>query len=298
MAKRPIPKIKVGQKRLTKEQEAYLKVFAKKQIERYLSTKQVLSDEKLELCVRNAYKVAGLDLPKKIRWVDSPKALTDKRDSVWASVRASVWASVWASMGASVWAYYDSADLSFYKFFHENFRPNKLVGLQKLSENVMGYGFYEKECWLMRKPIVLTLDEGGRLHNETGVAIQWADGYGFYFWHGVRATEKIVKTPEKLTKRDWVKEENLEVRRVIQDRMPDFVKKIGGKKISSDEVGELWEVELPNDEEKIARYAKVKDTSTERVYWIRVSPATTTAREGIAWSFGVEAKDYVLEEET
>lgn len=31
---------------------------------------------------------------------------------------------------------------------------------------------------------------------------------------------------------------------------------------------------------------------TSRTYWLRVPPATRTAREGVAWTFGVSEADY------
>jgi hypothetical protein len=31
---------------------------------------------------------------------------------------------------------------------------------------------------------------------------------------------------------------------------------------------------------------------THRTYWLRVPPRTRTAREGVAWTFGMDAADY------
>ena len=296
-------KIRKGQKRLTKAQEAYLKRFAKRQIEKYLSTKQVLSDKQIELCVRNAYKVGGQKAPK-VRWFKSPEAFCKTvrdsiGDSVWGSVWGSVRGSVWDSVRDSVGAWDDSGWLSFYRLFNNTLKENDLIWLSKVSENVTGYGLYEKECWLVRKPTVLTRDEQGRLHNETGMAVKWSDGVGYYFWHGIRATKKIIETPNKLTKRDWEKEENLEVRRIIQERMGDrFVKALKAKSISKDEFGELLEIDLKDDPEKIARYVRLKDSSTARIYYLRIPPTIETARAGVSWSFNIDEKDYNLAQET
>jgi len=136
------------------------------------------------------------------------------------------------------------------------------------------------------------------LHHESKAAVEYADGYSLYSFKGVKVYEKIIKTPEKLTKKDWAEEKNIEVRRIIQDRMPDFAKKIGAKKIQKDTYGELLEIELPNDPEKIARYVKVKDSSTDRIYYLRVPPITKTAKEGVSWTFNLEDKYYKPEVET
>ena len=131
------------------------------------------------------------------------------------------------------------------------------------------------------------------LHNETKGAVEYADGYSLYSINGVRVTKKIVKTPEKLTKNDWLKESNLEVRRIIQERMGErFVKALKAKTIQKDKYGELLEVDLENDPEKVARYVKVKDASTPRIYFLRCPPDIETAKAGVSWSFGIKESEY------
>ncbi|HEY7414396.1 MAG TPA: hypothetical protein VH593_04330 [Ktedonobacteraceae bacterium] len=55
---------------------------------------------------------------------------------------------------------------------------------------------------------------------------------------------------------------------------------------------DLIEVELDNDPERIARFVRVRDTSTERVYYLRVPPTFDQADEALAWTFGLERQDY------
>ena len=127
----------------------------------------------------------------------------------------------------------------------------------------MGYAFFKDECWLVRKPIALYRDEQGRLHSTTSKAIEFKDGWGFYCYHGVKVSEKVIMHPEKLTKKDWSQVESTEERRVMQELMGErFVKEVGGRVISESKNGQLLEIELPNDPEKIAHYVKVKDAST------------------------------------
>ncbi len=91
---------------------------------------------------------------------------------------------------------------------------------------------------------------------------------------------------------------NLEVRRIIQDQMSDFAKKLGAKRIQKDKFGELLEVNLGSDPDGIARYVKVKDSSTTRVYYLRVPPSTQTAQEAVAWTFGLDKETYKPKKET
>ena len=37
---------------------------------------------------------------------------------------------------------------------------------------------------------------------------------------------------------------------------------------------------------------------TSRTYWLRVPPATRTAKEGVAWTFGLTAETYEPERQT
>ena len=162
----------------------------------------------------------------------------------------------------------------------------------QLKEAGMGY-FAEKDgiLYVCPNPII-RLDEKLQYHCETGPSIHWENGLELWYIHGVAVNEKIVKTPEKLTKKDWLNEKNMEVKRIIQDRMPDFPQTIGGKSVKTDALGELLQVDLENDPEKTARYVKMKDTSTDRIYYLRVPPKIKTPTEGIAWSFGMKAEKY------
>ncbi|HEY7414398.1 MAG TPA: hypothetical protein VH593_04340 [Ktedonobacteraceae bacterium] len=232
-------------------------------------------------------------------------------DRVWNSVKADVLADgegkeVWETIRkdqedimdevveGSVRAYYGANWLSFYRFFHEVFEENELIHLALFNEMVSGYRLGSKEAWLVRKPILLQRDAQGRLHSADGMCIQYRDGWGFYAWHGTRCPEKLILHPEQLTKEEWMNERNLEVRRAMQEQLGNerFVKLVGGKCIEQGWRADLIEVDLGNDPERVARFVRVKDTSTERIYYLRVPPTFDQADEALAWTFGLEGQDY------
>jgi hypothetical protein len=201
------------------------------------------------------------------------------------------------------WWYYGVAAVNFF------FDICKL----KLSKDIMARALaYRKVCesvnyiWPNRdfvmvcaRPSHIDRDENGRLHSLTRMAIQYPDGWGLYYVHGVRVNEKIILHPEKLTKKDWINEKNTEVRRVIQEVMGErFVKEIGAKEIHKGKLARLYEVKLKDDPERVARYIKVKDSSTPREYYLRVPPTIDNADAAVAWTFGFEIEDYRLEQET
>ena len=271
-------RLKLGQMQLTPDQEAYVRQFAQERIASMLST-TAIDEHEAEAHLSKAYEVAGLPPPQRFVWFDSPLGF----------VLAHFVPSVWDSVSASVRGYLDANWLAFYRFFHETFAENQLIHLALFNESVCGYRPGKQEAWLVRKPIRLERDERGRLHSADGMCIQYRDGWGFYAWHGVRVPEKIILHPEQLTKADWMDALNLEVRRAIQERMGErFVECIGGQLIDRGKRGELYAVDIAPDPERVAKYVRVKDSSTDRIYWLRVPPHMILADVAVAWTFPVK----------
>src|SRR5262249_42540934 len=140
---------------------------------------------------------------------------------------------------------------------------------------VSGYWLGTEEAVIVRRPRVLLLDERGRLHSGTGTCLEYHDCWGAFFaWHGVRVPDKMILVPGQLTREDFLGQQNLEVRRIIQERMGDrFVLELGGYVIESGPRGTLYEVQLRRDPE-------------------RVPPTIQTAAEAVAWSFQLAAEAY------
>ena len=68
------------------------------------------------------------------------------------------------------------------------------------------------------RPRLLRRNVGGRLHNASGPAIEWRDGWGLCFWHGLklrREHEWIVREPRRLSPETIENEPNAEIRRVM-----------------------------------------------------------------------------------
>lgn len=206
----------------------------------------------------------------------------------------SVWSRVEHITEYSVQAYFDADWLSVCRFFHEVFEENELIHLALLNEMVCGYRLGNKQAWLVHKPIRLERDEQGRLHSANGMCIQYRDGWGFYAWHGTRCPEKLILHPEQITPEEWMNERNLEIRRIMQERIGNerFVEMFGGKCIDQGQRADLIEVKLRDDPEKVARFVRVKDASTERVYYLRVPPTFDQADAALAWTFGLGEQDY------
>ena len=215
-------------------------------------------------------------------------------ESVCADLQYSVAEAVGEGVWESMLAYYRERLLVFYHFLHEVFEPNSFLHLARFNGLVSGYSLKRTKAWLVRKPTLLQRDEQGRFHSDVGMCLHYRDGWGFYAWHGVRVPEKMVLHPEHLTKKDWLGERNLEVRRAMQERLGNdrFVELVGGTCIDQGTLGELIAVDLGNDPEEVAHYIHVKDASTQRQYYLRVPPSIRRADEAVAWTLGLDEQDY------
>ncbi|WP_405178187.1 hypothetical protein OG225_29015 [Nocardia sp. NBC_01377] len=156
---------------------------------------------------------------------------------------------------------------------------------------------YEKVALISERPTELHRDEAGRLDRGDGPALAYADGFALYAWRGMPVPAEFLDGLSGLTAEKIREEENAELRRVMLEYYgyDRYLDESGAKPIHKDETGVLWRIELDGDED-VAMVEVVNSTpepdGTNRTYWLRVPPDTETAREGVAWTFGVSAEDY------
>ncbi len=209
------------------------------------------------------------------------------------------WKPRWDLAHAGVQAFFETPELAVYRFFATYLAPNDLQAFARFNEMVSGYWLSKDVALIVRRPRFLSLDDESRLHNATGKALEYADAWGCFAWHGVEVPERVILASETLTREDWKSAWNVEVRRVIQERMGErFVSELGGVVLDTGPHGVLYAVDLEDDPEGVARYVQVRDPSTAREYYVRVPPATQTAAEAVAWSFGRTIDEYHPAQET
>ena len=73
-------------------------------------------------------------------------------------------------------------------------------------------------CFVSERHNILNRNADGRLHNETGMALAYPDGWGVWALDGVRVDEQIVMRPETQTLAQIDSESNEEVRRLRIER--------------------------------------------------------------------------------
>lgn len=156
---------------------------------------------------------------------------------------------------------------------------------------------YENVAVVSERPTALHRDEAGRLDRGDGPALAYADGFALYAWRGMPVPGAFLDELTALTPERIRAEENAELRRVMLEHYgyDRYLAESGAEPVHRDGTGVLWRIRLPGDED-VVMVEVVNSTpepdGTSRTYWLRVPPTTRTAREGVAWTFGLDADAY------
>ncbi|MEU7070512.1 DUF6745 domain-containing protein [Streptomyces narbonensis] len=176
-------------------------------------------------------------------------------------------------------------------------RGERLAGLAAVAEHAGWWWPYEDVAVVCERPVELHRDEAGRLDRGDGPALAYADGFALHAWRGMPVAADFLAGLAGLTPERIRAEENAELRRVMLEYYgyDRYLAESGARHEHRDGTGVLWRVELADDEDVVM--VEVVNSTPEpdgshRTYWLRVPPATRTAREGVAWTFGLSAEAY------
>lgn len=174
---------------------------------------------------------------------------------------------------------------------------DRLAGLATVAEHAGWWWPYENAVVICRRPVELHRDEAGRLDRGDGPALAFADGFALHAWRGMPVPAEFLAGLGDLTPERIREEENAELRRVMLEYYgyDRYLAASGARHQHRDETGVLWRIELADDED-VVMVEVVNSTpepdGTHRTYWLRVPPTTRTAREGVAWTFGLRPEAY------
>ncbi|KAB2346472.1 DUF6745 domain-containing protein [Actinomadura rudentiformis] len=212
-------------------------------------------------------------------------------------------AALAALRGACVEAVLGQHDAPWLALFDSLDRLDGLSGLAEAARSAGWWWPYERLAIVSGRPVELHRDEPGRLHRGDGPALAYADGFALHAWRGMPVPAGFIASLDGLSPARIDAEENAELRRVMLEIFgyDRYLAETGARPVHKDETGVLWRIDLPGDE-PVAMVEVVNSTpepdGTYRTYYLRVPPATRTAREGVAWTFGVDEADYRPEQET
>ncbi|MFD3909131.1 hypothetical protein HXS80_02580 [Streptomyces sp. CB04723] len=176
-------------------------------------------------------------------------------------------------------------------------RGDRLAGLAEVARNAGWWWPYEHAAVITERPDVLHRDEAGRLDHGEGPALAYGDGFSLYAWRGMPVPAAFLAELPSLTPERVRAEENAELRRVMLEYYgyDRYLTESGAQPVHRDETGVLWRIALDGDED-VVMVEVVNSTpepdGTYRTYWLRVPPATRTAKDGVAWTFGLEGAAY------
>jgi hypothetical protein len=164
-----------------------------------------------------------------------------------------------------------------------------------LARAAHAYLCYEQICVMSERPLEIYADAESRLHKEAGPAIRYGDGLEIYSWHGTRVPEVGILQEPTVNNIEY--ELNVELRRVFIERygVERYLLDSGSEIRQHDECGTLYVKEVLNDEDIVM--VRVTNSTPEidgesRNYFLRVPPTIRTAREAVAWTFGMTVDEY------
>lgn len=183
----------------------------------------------------------------------------------------------------------------FFEVQVDDVEESNLDNLIALASGAHAYICFEKECLLSERPLELHLDEQFRAHHATGPAIVYANDLKVFCWRGARAPETAITCDTNLARID--SEYNIEFRRVLIERYGthQYLLDTGAEIRQHDKFGALYVKEVWGDEPIVMVHitnATPEPDGQFRTYFLRVPPTIRTAREAVAWTFGMTADEY------
>jgi hypothetical protein len=135
----------------------------------------------------------------------------------------------------------------------------------------------------------------GLLHRHDGAAVEWPGADRYWFWRGVEVPRLVIEDPQSINVATIIMEENPIVRRCMTERMSAdrLLQAAGGELIADDACGKLWHCWFGG----LHAIAEVENgtvgwNGSRRRYFLRVPPQLRTAREAVAWTYGMTAHEY------
>jgi hypothetical protein len=162
-------------------------------------------------------------------------------------------------------------------------------------------------CTIAERPLVMRTenvdhDDKPRLHNESGPAIVYPDGWPLYAWHGTPVPSWVIDDP---TAARIAEETNIEIRRCAIEHIgwAEFIRQakltlIGSAPDPANPGAELRLYDLPYQKWGrktrllLATNGSVERDGTRKQYGLRVPPWFSDPLDAAAWSYGLTGPQY------
>ncbi len=191
------------------------------------------------------------------------------------------------------------ADLPFYDITGSaGFKVPEMLPYFQLANFGSWWWPFQDVCIMIERPSRLSVDAEGQLHHSVGCALKYRDGWESFAWHGTFVPERFLQFAIRKDVTEIFYEPNVEIRRMMLEMygLEAFIKDSGARKVQEDKCGALYRQEFGDNHEDIVIVHVINSTpepdGSYNHYFLRVPPTTKTAREGIAWTFGMTADEY------
>jgi len=283
---------------LTQEQKAMIPEWNEHWIKVGLSTEPVDWDKATQ-AITKVYEILGHPAPEFVL-CDGPMDAYNKVCKVLPDLSSSDFQS--GTLNGSM----DADWVGMYKFYKDVLGVEDIENTDILADITTSCGMwtpYDTTCYIQKRPTIIRMDNDAEppvLHCEDGPAISYEDGTEIYCWRGVTIPKEWVTDKENLKPETALTWENIEQRRAAAEIIGwhKVLDKLNAKVINADpddEIGTLVEVDIPDIGKE--RFLRVK-CGTGREFALPVPPELTTALDANAWTYGLEAKDFMPEVRT
>lgn len=156
--------------------------------------------------------------------------------------------------------------------------------------------YWPNRNWIIvcERPTAIRRDDDGRLHCETGPAVDYGDTFRLYSWRGTSIPAHWIENRKSLTAQTALTWRNVEQRRAACEilgwsKILDALDARVINKHRNPQIGTLLEVDIPDSGPE--RFLKVQ-CGTGRVFALPVPRQITTAMEAQAWTYGLDPNEF------
>lgn len=273
---------------LTPEQEAQLPVYRDMALKIGLNTSPINFNETRRV-LKEIYEANNIKFPESnMHYARSPKEATKITKANGIANKSDFFKNIVYGNNDSFW-------LMFYLFFDEvcGIPLPQIKPLLELAKH-SGWNYVDENLVVcIERPHTIKFDEQKRLHCENGPAIEYADGFAIYSWHGMNVPDEWISVKGHLTAKMALQESNMERRRAACEILgwTKILEDLDPKIIDEDDdpqIGTLLEVNIPEIGKE--RFLRVL-CGTGRTFALPVPPNMKTALEANAWTYDIDAKE-------
>ena len=195
--------------------------------------------------------------------------------------------------------------LGVYRHLHDvagcKIETRRMRGLWMIAASAGWIVPHEHVCWIAERPDKLQFDLKGQLHCADGPALRYRDGWSAWAWKGVEVPAWAIEHPERITLSTLDCAIDPVLRRCLIEIMtPERLIASGAaKRLARDAAGTLWGISWQYCGTTLDRWNAVEvvdgtpgPDGTYRHYVLPVPTNLRTAREAVAWTYGLSGAQY------